>query len=42
VIEVYYGGWVDYRAEITETIDAGDDIVVVEHETGLRARPARS
>jgi len=32
VIETYFSGWVDYRAEILETIDAGDDVIVVIHE----------
>jgi ketosteroid isomerase-like protein len=26
-------GWLDYRSEIRETVDAGGDVVVVLHET---------
>jgi ketosteroid isomerase-like protein len=33
VIDVYYSGWVDYQAEITELVDAGEDTVVIQHET---------
>ena len=33
VIETYMSGWLDYRGEITEALDAGDDVVVVVHET---------
>ncbi len=37
VIETYMSGWRDLRQEITEVIDAGDDVLVVIHETaGLR------
>jgi ketosteroid isomerase-like protein len=32
VIETYFSGWIDYEGEITETIDAGDDVVVRIHE----------
>ena len=32
VIETYFSGWVDYRGEIVETIDVGDDVVVILHE----------
>jgi ketosteroid isomerase-like protein len=32
VIETYFSGWVDYQGEITETVSAGDDVVVVVHE----------
>jgi ketosteroid isomerase-like protein len=32
VLETYYRGWVDLRQEMVETIDAGDDVVVVIHE----------
>jgi ketosteroid isomerase-like protein len=32
VMDIYFSGWVDYRAEITEAIDGGDDVVVVMHE----------
>ena len=28
----YYRGWRDYRPEVREFIDAGDDVVVVLHE----------
>jgi ketosteroid isomerase-like protein len=33
VLATYFGGWLDYRPEIRETIDAGDDVLVVLHET---------
>ena len=33
MLAVYVSGWVDYSAEPTEWIDAGDDVVVVLHET---------
>jgi ketosteroid isomerase-like protein len=33
VFATYFSGWLDYRPEIRETIDAGDDVVVVLHET---------
>jgi ketosteroid isomerase-like protein len=32
VIETYFSGWIDYHGEITETVDAGDDVVVMIHE----------
>jgi ketosteroid isomerase-like protein len=32
VLDTYFGGWVDYEGEIVETVDAGDDIVVIIHE----------
>jgi ketosteroid isomerase-like protein len=32
VMDTYFSGWVDYKAEITDAIDAGDDVVVVMHE----------
>ena len=41
VIETYMSGWRDLRQEITEVIDAGDDVLVVIHETaGLRGSDA--
>ena len=33
VLATYLSGWLDYTAEIRETIDVGDDVVVVLHET---------
>jgi ketosteroid isomerase-like protein len=33
VLDTYFSGWVDYEGEIIETVDAGDDIVVILHET---------
>ena len=33
MLAVYLSGWVDYSAEVTEMVDAGDDVVVVLHET---------
>jgi ketosteroid isomerase-like protein len=33
VFATYFSGWLDYRPEIRETIDAGDDVVLVLHET---------
>jgi ketosteroid isomerase-like protein len=33
VLATYLGGWLDYRSEIKEIIDAGDDVVLVLHET---------
>ncbi len=32
VIDTYYSGWRGYEAEITEVIEAGDDVVVIQHE----------
>jgi ketosteroid isomerase-like protein len=32
VIDTYYSGWFGYEAEITEMVDTGDDVVVVQHE----------
>ena len=32
VLEIYYGGWLDLKQEIVETIEAGDDVVVLIHE----------
>jgi ketosteroid isomerase-like protein len=29
----YYRGWRDYRPEVRDVIDAGDDVIVVLHET---------
>ncbi len=29
----YFSGWLDYRSELVELIDAGDDLVAVTHET---------
>jgi ketosteroid isomerase-like protein len=33
VIETYMSGWLDYRGEVTEILNAGDDVVVMIHET---------
>jgi ketosteroid isomerase-like protein len=33
VLATYFGGWRDLRREMREVIDAGDDVVVVMHET---------
>jgi ketosteroid isomerase-like protein len=33
VFATYFSGWLDYRAEIQETIDVGDDVIVVLRET---------
>jgi ketosteroid isomerase-like protein len=33
VLATYLRGWLDYRSEIREAVDAGDDVVVVLHET---------
>jgi ketosteroid isomerase-like protein len=33
VFATYFSGWLDYRVEIQEAIDAGDDVVVVLRET---------
>jgi ketosteroid isomerase-like protein len=33
VLATYYSGWRDLRQEIREVIDAGDDVIVVIHET---------
>jgi ketosteroid isomerase-like protein len=32
VIATYYSGWRGYEAQISEIIDAGDDVVVIQHE----------
>jgi ketosteroid isomerase-like protein len=32
VIDTYFSGWLDYKGEIVETVDAGDDVVVIIHE----------
>ncbi len=32
VIATYMSGWRDYSAEVIETLDAGDDVLVVQHE----------
>jgi ketosteroid isomerase-like protein len=32
VIATYMSGWLDLRQEIAETIDCGDDVVVIVHE----------
>jgi ketosteroid isomerase-like protein len=32
VLDIYFSGWLDYRGEIVETVDAGDDVVVIIHE----------
>jgi ketosteroid isomerase-like protein len=41
VIQTYLSGWRDLRQEITEMVDAGDDVLVVIHETvGLRGSDA--
>ena len=33
MIVTYLSGWTDYSAELKEVIDAGDQVVVVLHET---------
>jgi ketosteroid isomerase-like protein len=33
VLATYLSGWLDYRSEVKEVIDAGDDVVLVLHET---------
>jgi ketosteroid isomerase-like protein len=33
VLSTFMGGWNDYKAEVRELIDAGDQVVVVLHET---------
>jgi ketosteroid isomerase-like protein len=33
ILATYYSGWLDLRQEIVETVDCGDDIVVILHET---------
>jgi ketosteroid isomerase-like protein len=33
MLAVYMSGWTDYTAEIREVLDAGDDVVLVLHET---------
>jgi ketosteroid isomerase-like protein len=33
MLAVYMSGWTDYSAELKETIDAGDQVVLVLHET---------
>jgi ketosteroid isomerase-like protein len=33
VMETYFSGWLDLRQEIVETVDGGDDVVVILHET---------
>ncbi len=33
VIATYYSGWVGYEAEITEMVESGDDVLVIQHET---------
>jgi ketosteroid isomerase-like protein len=33
VFATYFSGWLDYNVEIRDLIDAGDDVVVVLHET---------
>jgi ketosteroid isomerase-like protein len=33
VLATYLSGWLDYRSEIKEIIDAGDDVVMILHET---------
>jgi ketosteroid isomerase-like protein len=33
VIATYLSGWIDLRQEIVETVDCGDDVVVIVHET---------
>ncbi len=37
----YLAGWVDYRSTVVETIDVGDDVVTVLHETA-RLRDSQS
>jgi ketosteroid isomerase-like protein len=32
VLDTYFSGWLSYEGEIVETVDAGDDIVVIIHE----------
>ena len=32
-VSTYFSGWLDYKQEIKETIDAGDEVIVVVHET---------
>ena len=32
MIDIYFSGWLDYKGEIVETVDAGDDVVVIIHE----------
>ena len=33
MLGVYMSGWVDYSGELTEMIDAGDEVVITIHET---------
>jgi ketosteroid isomerase-like protein len=33
ILATYYSGWVGLQQEIVETVDGGDDIVVILHET---------
>ena len=33
MLTVYMAGWVDYSVELKESVDAGDDVVLVLHET---------
>jgi ketosteroid isomerase-like protein len=33
VFATYFSGWLDYRAEIQETVGVGDEVVLVLHET---------
>ena len=32
MLAVYLSGWIGYSAEVKETVDAGDDVVLVLHE----------
>jgi ketosteroid isomerase-like protein len=33
VFATYFSGWLDYRVEIQEAIDVGNDVILVLHET---------
>ena len=33
MIETYFSGWVDHRGEVVEMLDAGDDVIVLLHES---------
>jgi ketosteroid isomerase-like protein len=33
MMATYLSGWMDYSAELTEVVDAGDEVIAVVHET---------